>query len=139
DDSQGWGRYRSNKPGISPPSAPVARHEQRVPAAASAGPSPTEADVGGPSGMGARAEPERERKGLGTEFGEARESHVWEVTFTRDNGTSPSEVVSFRYNDRPGLTALGIRVDPPAIADTEPRTRETANPFRANRFAVPPP
>jgi hypothetical protein len=80
-----------------------------------------------------------ERTGLGTEFGEARESHVAETLFTRANAASPSEVAAFRYNDRAGLTALGIRLDPPFVADGELRTRETAEPFRANRFAQPPP
>jgi hypothetical protein len=80
-----------------------------------------------------------ERRGLGTEFGEARESHVGETFFMRANAASPSEVAVFRYNDRAGLVALGIRVDPPLVADGELRTRETADPFRANRFAAPPP
>lgn len=80
-----------------------------------------------------------ERKGLGTEFGEARDSHVEETEFVRANATLPSDIVAFRYNDRAGLVALGIRVDPPAVADAELRTRETADPFRANRFAAPPP
>jgi hypothetical protein len=80
-----------------------------------------------------------ERKGLGTEFGEARESHVDETAFARANATSPNSVVVFRYNDRAGLIALGIRVDPPVVADSESYTRETADPFRANRFAAPPP
>jgi hypothetical protein len=61
------------------------------------------------------------------------------MAFTRANAASPSAVLVFRYNDRTGLMALGIRVDPPAIAGTELRTRETADPFRANRFALPPP
>jgi hypothetical protein len=51
----------------------------------------------------------------------------------------PSDIVAFRYNDRAGLLALGIEVDPPAMAHSEIRTRESADPFRANRFAAPPP
>jgi hypothetical protein len=64
---------------------------------------------------------------------------VAETLFTRANAASPSEVAAFRYNDRAGLMALGIRLDPPFVADGELRTRETAEPFRANRFAAPPP
>jgi hypothetical protein len=90
----------------------------------------------GPLGRERMAE---ERKGLGTEFGEARESHVVETEFTRANAATPSEVVVFRYNDRAGLVALGIRLDPPVYPDSEITTRETADPFRANRFASPPP
>lgn len=122
DDSAGASAYRHNRPAPVPPSPSPAGHQEQ--------PAPATASV-------SRAEPER--KGLGTQFGEARESRVWEVMFTRANATSPSEVVALRYNDRAGLMALGIRVDPPAVADTELRTRETADPFRANRFALPPP
>lgn len=87
----------------------------------------------------ASARDRAERKGLGTEFGEARESHVEETEFVRASATLPSDIVAFRYNDRAGLVALGIRIDPPAIADVELRTRETADPFRTNRFSAPPP
>jgi hypothetical protein len=106
-------------------------------------PSAASADVGALAGESSSAvAPTRdreERRGLGTEFGEARESHVEETEFVRANATLPSDIVTFRYNDRAGLVALGIRVDPPAVADAELRTRETADPFRANRFAAPPP
>jgi hypothetical protein len=78
--------------------------------------------------------------GLGTEFGEARVSHVEETEFVRANAALPSDIVTFRYNDRAGLVALGFRLDdPPRVLDAELRTRETADPFRANRFAAPPP
>jgi hypothetical protein len=80
----------------------------------------------------------QERKGLGTEFGESRESRVEETEFQRASASTPGQVSVVRYNDRAGLMALGIRVDPPAL-DAELRTRETADPFRASRFAQPPP
>jgi hypothetical protein len=122
--------------------APGARKAEAAPAPSPMAPSSGATDLTGRSASGVasdRARAPEERKGLGTEFGEARESHVQETAFTRANATSPSAMWVFRYNDRAGLTALGIRVDPPAIADTELRTRETADPFRANRFALPPP
>jgi hypothetical protein len=130
-------------------------HARRAPAPATNGaaPSPAKSEAAPaspPSGMDGLAEQSsdgagasrsrvQERKGLGTEFGEARESHVGETPFDRANPSVPSSVVAVRYNDRAGLLALGIRVDPPAVADSEIRTRETADPFRANRFAAPPP
>jgi hypothetical protein len=129
-------------------SAGGAAHEPNrgAPAPSKAEPSPASApagDVGALAGESSSAvAPTRdreERKGLGTEFGEARASHVEETEFVRANATLPSDIVALRYNDRAGLIALGIRVDPPAVADTELRTRETADPFRANRFAAPPP
>jgi hypothetical protein len=122
-------------------SAPAARKAEA--ASAPSPPSTGAADQAGRSSNGGvvsgRDRAPEERKGLGTEFGEARESHVQETAFTRASAASPSAVLVFRYNDRVGLMALGIRVDPPAIAGTELRTRETADPFRANRFALPPP
>jgi len=81
-----------------------------------------------------------DRPGLGTEFGEARESHIDTVAFARANPRSPSQVVTLRYNDRAGLVALGIEVPVPyASTETDLRLRETADPFRENRFAQPPP
>ncbi len=129
------------------PAGGAAREANRAAAA------PSKAEASPPSGVAgdegalagessstvAPSRDREERKGLGTEFGEARESHVEETEFVRVNATLPSDIVSFRYNDRAGLIALGMRVDPPVVADADLRTRETADPFRANRFAAPPP
>ena len=121
-------------------SAP-ARKAEEAPTPSTSAPASGAGDLAERSSNGAPTGRDRaaERPGLGTEFGEARESHVGETSFARANATFPSEIVAFRYNDRAGLLALGIRVDPPFIADGEVRTRETADPFRANRFAAPPP
>jgi hypothetical protein len=145
------------RPAPPPPVAPVpAPHPSRsddreAPAeyapSASEAPAPTPAaNTGSGSGRdlageapAARARKAEERRGLGTEFGEARESHVTEIPFVRAEETSPSAVVVLRYNDRAGLLALGIPVDPPSWGDLDLRTRETADPFRSNRFAAPPP
>jgi hypothetical protein len=121
----------------SPRGAPAPRKAEAAPSAASGMGSLGESAAGGATA--GRSRVVEERRGLGTEFGEARESHVDETAFARANARSPSSVVVFRYNDRAGLIALGIRVDPQAVADTESYTRETADPFRANRFAAPPP
>ncbi len=60
--------------------------------------------------------------------------------FVRANAAHPSQVVAIRYNDRAGLLALGIVISPPyASAETDLHLRESADPFRANRFAQPPP
>jgi hypothetical protein len=131
------GRSRAGGGAPHATSAAPARKEAPSPSAPASG----SGDATEESSNGTLAGRDRaaERKGLGTEFGEARESHVGETLFTRANASSPSEVAAFRYNDRAGLMALGIRVDPPFVADSELRTRETADPFRANRFAAPPP
>ena len=82
-----------------------------------------------------------DRPGLGTEFGERRNSRVTTVSFERAR-SRPDRVLTLRYNDAPGLVALGIDLDPPAPDDDENWRRETARPFRetpSRSFASPPP
>jgi len=80
-----------------------------------------------------------ERPGLGTEFGEQRESHVVEVAFERAR-PRPDSVLSLRYDDRAGLIALGIDVDRRGAGRRdEAWLRESADPFRGSAFAAPPP
>lgn len=83
--------------------------------------------------------PRRSRPGLGTEFGEAVSSQIHEVEFVRANQAEPSVVLGLRYNDRPGLIAMGIDVDGCCGPD-ENSLRRSANPFPVshNRFARPP-
>jgi len=79
------------------------------------------------------------RPGLGTEFGEERESRVVEVAFVRAR-SRPDAVLELRYDDRAGLIALGIDVDRRRAARADDRwLRETADPFRRGAFAEPPP
>jgi len=67
------------------------------------------------------------RMGLGTEFGEQRNSSATYTRFVRAAGR-PVAIAELRYNDTAGLTALGIIVQP--LPDTgEIMTRETADPF----------
>jgi hypothetical protein len=91
------------------------------------------------------ARPSR-RPGLGTEFGEARDSSVREVAFVRANAGAPAVVLGARYNDRAGLVALGIDVDPETCGggwacDRDLELRETATPFPVTErhWAAPPP
>jgi hypothetical protein len=88
----------------------------------------------------------RRRPGLGTEFGEAVGSSVREVSFVRANASAPSVVLGARYNDREGLVALGIDVEPDHCyagwgCDRDLELRQTANPFPVTqrRYAAPPP
>jgi hypothetical protein len=48
----------------------------------------------------------RERPGLGTQWGETRESHIRDVDFFRANPTHPLAVAQLFYNDRAGVDAL---------------------------------
>ena len=76
------------------------------------------------------------RPGLGTEFGERRDSAINYTSFTRAS-TRPSAIAELRYNDRAGLVALGIPVQ--TYPDyNEIDLRETADPFPASHFAKPP-
>lgn len=75
----------------------------------------------------------RPRPGLGTEFGEQRHSAVSWTRFVRAHAHRPSTVLELRYNDAPGLQALGI-----SLADEDDLDiRETASPFPGD-FARPP-
>jgi hypothetical protein len=115
------------EPSPSPPAPPPATRAATTPA------------LGGASGGSAAPQDLETRRGLGTEFGEARESRISSTSFERANGSRPSSVVSIRYNDRAGLTALGIVIPPPAYANVDVQLRETADPFRTNQFSQPPP
>ncbi|WP_437737630.1 hypothetical protein [Sorangium sp. So ce1335] len=71
-------------------------------------------------------------KGLGTTFGERRESRIGSTRFDRAT-PKPAAVLVIRYEQRDGLRALGIDVD--GLSQ-----RETASPFPAETgFAKPPP
>jgi len=115
--------------------------------AAPAPSAPPAASGGAPTTSGAArgyAESSR-RPGLGTEFGEAVGSSVREVTFVRESASFPAVVLGARYNDRDGLVALGINVEPDTCAgwacERDLDLRQTANPFPVveRRYAPPPP
>ena len=80
-----------------------------------------------------------DRPGLGTEFGERRDSPVYEVAFQRANPGRPAAVLGIRYDDRDGLIAAGVPVEPVYARDDEVVRRRHARPFPAERrFAQPP-
>jgi len=88
------------------------------------------------SGAGA-ARPER-RPGLGTTFGEEHRSHVSWVTFERES-SRPEVILSLRYDDRPGLLAAGVNLNPGRCDPDDARLRRNADPFRRDvGFATPP-
>jgi hypothetical protein len=124
-------------------------HDERADARSSAPSAPAESDAaagaradGEPApapGRASESQRKAERPGLGTEFGEQRESRVVEVAFERARST-PDAVLALRYDDREGLLALGIDVDRlGARAGDDSRLRERANPFRGSAYAEPPP
>jgi hypothetical protein len=112
------------------PAPPAENADKEAPAPRTLGPSAPKAE-----GAGASAA----RPGLGTEFGETRESRVVETSFVRSSA-SPMAVSEVRYDDREGLLSRGIQIDPPARdpRDVENELRDTAQAFPESRFAQPP-
>jgi hypothetical protein len=122
-------RYVPNPVRRAVPPSPVDDAEQSPPASAS--PAPPSKSAGEASAAA--------RPGLGTQFGESRESRVVETSFVRAEG-SPIAISELRYDDRDGLLSRGIQIDPPVRdpRDAENDLRDTAQPFPQSRFAQPP-
>jgi hypothetical protein len=111
-----------------------------APRASAGAPAPASPMADATEAAPSRMAPPSRRPGLGTEFGEAVSSHVREVEFVRANASRPSVLLGMRYNDRPGLVAMGIDVDNVWSPD-DTRLRQTAHPFPVSQrgFAAPPP
>jgi hypothetical protein len=125
-DSADDAELGASRPSAASGAGPAA---QGAPAEAPAAAAPKSADA-------ARA---AQRPGLGTQFGERDDSRVVETTFMRA-ARSPAWVSEVRYDDRAGLLARGIPVDPPRdprAAENELRDEATA--FPEPHFAQPPP
>ena len=77
------------------------------------------------------------RPGLGTTFGEEHDSQVRRVAFARES-SRPEVVLKLRYDDRPGLIAAGVDLDPGRCGN-DASLRRSADPFRRDYgFARPP-
>ncbi len=130
-DDRGAARSRKSSPGPAASASPPPARES------------AQGRLGG-GGAGTEAAQDRveseSRPGLGTEFGEARDSRVTETTFRRANPRTPSALFAIWYNDRAGLLAMGVPVDG---CPSDTCLRKTANPFPSNpadrRFSAPPP
>jgi len=123
-------------PGASRDGFESRKSESAPPPSAAPSPAPEAGAVAGAPSNRGRA---MERPGLGTEFGEEHASHVERTTFERASAR-PDAVLTFRYDDREGLLALGIDVDGRGLAADETWRRERASPFRADAaYCEPPP
>ena len=133
-ENRRWGGYGARD------ESPSAGESTRS-AESAAAPAAPSADGGalGQSGRGGVLAPS-ERPGLGTEFGEQRHSPVTNVAFHRARPNHPDHVLTVRYNDRRGLQALGIRLDPLYASDEDAQLREDARPFEelSRGFSRPP-
>jgi hypothetical protein len=112
--------------------APATASEDAEQAPASASPPPPSKSAGGAAAAS--------RPGLGTQFGESRESRVVETNFVR-SASSPMAIAELRYDDRDGLLSRGIELDPPVRdpRDAENELRDSAQAFPRSCFAQPPP
>lgn len=136
-------RYEG-RPSIVPPAAapasPPAKSE--APAEAeSASASPT-ADAKSARAETSRGAPARMRRpGLGTEYGEALTSRIYESELVRARPMQPAALLGVRYDDRAGLLAMGVALDDDRTrcAYDEQDLRRTADPFPAARRFAPPP
>jgi hypothetical protein len=130
-DSRGFRAEQSEKRAAEPP--PAARPAPASPAGASRY-MPSD-DYDDDVAMPEPQRPNRDRLGLGTEFGEQRYSAASYTRFVRAPGRAVA-IAELRYNDTAGLLALGIPVAP--LPDSgEIMMRETADPFPGDRFARP--
>ena len=78
------------------------------------------------------------RPGLGTTFGEEHDSRVRRVSFARESAR-PEVLLKLRYDDRPGLIAAGVNLDPGRCVPDDASLRRSADPFRRDAgFARPP-
>ncbi len=120
-----------------PPAAedvPSRSRASSAPADAANGAGGSAAPKAAPAPAAAADEP---RSGLGTQFGEAQESHVEETTFVRGD-PRPTRVEEIRYDDRAGLLSRGIDLAPPDPRASENALRDSAEAFPQSRFAQPP-
>lgn len=90
---------------------------------------------------GAAAPRDQESQGLGTQFGEQRQSWVRETTFERAQFWSPETKITLRYDDRQGLCAKGLRqlCDEPLVRPQPIEPFGPAPEAEPRRFAQPPP
>lgn len=141
-------RYEE-RPSIVPPPTGAAPPSGSAPAPAEAESMREGAASDGESAAGksAKAEASRgsearmRRPGLGTEYGEALTSRIFEAELVRARPTQPSALLGVRYDDRAGLLAMGVRLDDDGTrcAYDEQDLRRTADPFPATRRFAPPP
>jgi hypothetical protein len=120
---EGQNTYDSREaPAAAPPSADGARSAPAPSAKAES------------SGAGSSA-----RRGLGTEYGEAVSSPIYEVEFVRANAARPAALLGLRYNDHDGLLAMGIPLDDePCASDADLRLSADPFPVVDRRYAAPP-
>ncbi|MBK7579361.1 MAG: hypothetical protein IPI67_04060 [Myxococcales bacterium] len=109
------GSYESASAPASQPGGYGGPAAESAPSPAAAGEAEKSADVAG-----------RERPGLGTEWGENRESRVSTSAFFRDRPDQPFDVVKMFYNDNEGVRAMARRAGVSDFSDSSGRATRGA-------------
>lgn len=86
----------------------------------------TPAPNAGATAKDQRAPESEERPGLGTEFGENRQSHISTTSFTRQDPSRPFDGLKLFYNDAAGARAMARRAGLSDLASAFARSREGA-------------
>ncbi len=123
-------RERARPDAFLPEDEPAPTWRRRAPARKAQAPS-----AAGRSGAAERSADSDSN--IGTEYGESRTSRVMQVSFERAS-TSPTRVITLRYDDAEGLEARGIDVFR-RFRDDRPRPRPFPQAFSGGEFAPPPP
>ncbi len=101
--------YASPKGAPADESGYAPAEKSAAPQSVSAPPAAARGEAAGASADGAyrpAPAPEQERPGLGTEWGETRDSRVSSAPFERQDYSTPLSTASFLYNDESGVRAL---------------------------------
>ncbi len=94
------GTWTTGTPGTADaPGAPAPMHDEVASRESAAG-------YDGDASVGGMVAPEKKSAGLGTAYGEQRFSSVRSVRFRRANPTTPSMLLSMRYNDAEGVNQM---------------------------------
>jgi hypothetical protein len=104
--SYGGARYAEGR-AAAQSDAPTAYESPGAQRASASSPAPPSAGYGGDSAYQPQpsAQAPSERPGLGTEWGESRESRIYNMSFVRAS-SQPFAVLSVNYNDRAGVNSL---------------------------------
>jgi len=94
------------RPAPSPASESYSPPSDYSPSAKGAAPAPAAAAPGQANADRAYEQPREERPGLGTEWGETRDSRVSSAPFERQDWDHPVSTTSFFYNDESGVRAV---------------------------------
>lgn len=108
DNESSRGAYTSSPANAEPPAPPAS--EARAESAARAGAAAPRAALPSAPFQPPAEKKAEDRPGLGTTWGETRESYVASARFERADGSRPFALVALNYNDEAGIQAMARRM-----------------------------